>query len=76
MHVQAGGGKLSAPADLVWFVDKSFPRRQTTGAPVILAPSAHHSQMRVGTKHVWHGDYGWIAPKGFPVQTKEGVEKN
>src|SRR6202040_2279372 len=32
-------------ANLGWFVDKSCPRGQTRGAPVILAPTAHHSQM-------------------------------
>lgn len=50
-------------ADLVWFVDESFPRGQTRGAPVILAPTARHSQMGVVSEHVWQGDYGWRAPK-------------
>jgi hypothetical protein len=60
-------------ADIVWFVDKSFPRGRTTGAPVILAPTAEHSQMDVGTKHVWQGDYGWRAPKDFPWKAKDGA---
>ena len=62
-------------ADIVWFADKSFPREQTRGAPVILAPTAEHSQMHAVTRHVWQGDYGWRAPKGFPGQAKEGAKK-
>jgi hypothetical protein len=62
-------------ADLVWFADQSFPRGKTTGSPVILAPTAEHSQMRVVTRHVWQGDYGWRAPKDFPRQTKERADK-
>jgi hypothetical protein len=62
-------------ADVVWFADKSFPRGQTRGAPAILAPTAHHSQMGVETRHVWQGDYGWRAPKDFLGQAKEGVDK-
>jgi hypothetical protein len=61
-------------ADVVWFADQSFPRGKTRGAPVILAPTAQHSQMRVGTRHVWHGDYGWRAPKDFPGKAKEGAD--
>jgi len=62
-------------ADIVWFVDQSFPRGQTRGAPVILAPTAHHSQMGVGTKHIWQGDYGWRAPRDFPAQVKGSADK-
>src|SRR5262249_42040511 len=61
-------------ADVVWFVDQSFPRGQTKGAPVILAPTAHHSQMSGGTKHIWQGDYGWRAPKDFPGPAKTGTD--
>jgi hypothetical protein len=52
-------------ADLVWFVDKSFPRGTTTGLPVILAPSARRSQMHPGSADVWFGDYGWRRPDDF-----------
>jgi hypothetical protein len=52
-------------ADLVWFVDKSFPRGTTTGLPVILAPTASHSQMDPGSADVWFGDYGWRRPDDF-----------
>lgn len=46
-------------ADLVWFVDKSFPRDLTVGLPVILATTASHSQIDVATADVWWGDYGF-----------------
>jgi hypothetical protein len=62
-------------ADIVWFADQSFPRGHTRGAPVILAPTARHSQMGVATKHIWQGDYGWRAPKDFPGQGKVGADK-
>jgi hypothetical protein len=52
-------------ADLVWFVDESFPRGVTTGLPVILAPSAKHSQMNAGSPDIWWGDYGWRRPTDF-----------
>lgn len=64
-----------AGADLVWFTGKSFPRGQTSGAPVILSLTAGHSQMRIMSKHVWHGDYGWRAPKDFPEQVKKKSDK-
>jgi hypothetical protein len=49
-------------ADLVWFVDTSFPRRQTSGAPLVLAPTAKVNQMRAVDKDVHKGDFGWKAP--------------
>jgi len=52
-------------ADIVWFVDKSFPRQITTGLPVILAPTAERSQMYPGGDDIWHGDYGWRKPDDF-----------
>jgi hypothetical protein len=58
-------------ADVVWFVDNSFPCRLTTGAPVILAPSAKFSLMKEGSKHVWRGDYGWRRPKDWPAAAKK-----
>jgi hypothetical protein len=64
-------------ADLVWFVDRSFPRGVTTGLPVILAPSASHCQMDRGSADVWYGDYGWrrpadfLKPAGKPAGKKE-----
>jgi hypothetical protein len=62
-------------ADLVWFVDRSFPRGRTVGAPVILALTAVHSQMDVVSKHVWHGDYGWRGPKNSPGPAKKDAGK-
>jgi hypothetical protein len=56
-------------ADLVWFVDTSHPSK-VTGAPVILQPSAILA-IHEGSKHVWHGDYGWRRPKDWPVATKK-----
>jgi hypothetical protein len=52
-------------ADLVWFVEESFPRDETAGVPVIFAPTADYSQMKPGSDEIWHGDYGWRPPKGF-----------
>jgi hypothetical protein len=52
-------------ADLVWFVDSSFPRGEVAGLPVILAPSACWSQIRPGTEHIWRGEYGWRSPRGL-----------
>ena len=43
--------------------------------PVILAPTAHHSQMGVVNEHVWQGDYGWRAPTGFLEQGKNEAKK-
>jgi hypothetical protein len=59
-------------ADVVWFVDKSCPCRTTTGAPVILAPTANRFSISEGSKHVWHGDYGWRRPEKWPeVEAKK-----
>jgi hypothetical protein len=49
-------------ADLVWFVDKSFPRGQTSGAPLVLGPTVLTNQMRAVDKDVLKGDFGWKAP--------------
>jgi hypothetical protein len=49
-------------ADLVWFVEESFPRGKTTGLPLIVAPSVNVGQMKPGNEDVWHGDYGWHRP--------------
>jgi hypothetical protein len=59
-------------ADLVWFVDSSFPRGTTTGLPVILAPTANHGHMHPGSADVWWGDYGWRRPADFlkPIAKK------
>jgi hypothetical protein len=52
-------------ADLVWFVDQTFPRGRTAGLPVILASTANHSQMQAATDDIWYGDYGWKRPGHF-----------
>ena len=62
-------------ADLVWFADESLPRGQTQGAPVLLAPTAHHSGLYPVNKHVWKGDYGWRPPKDWPGKAKEDANK-
>jgi hypothetical protein len=62
-------------ADLVWFVDNGFPRGTTTGLPVILSPSASHSQMHAGSADVWYGDYGWRRPHDFLVPVDKAKEK-
>jgi hypothetical protein len=53
-------------ADVVWFAEESCPCSTTTGAPVILQPTAGRFSLRAGSKHVWHGDYGWRRPDGWP----------
>jgi hypothetical protein len=62
-------------ADLVWFVEESFPRGTITGLPVILSPSASRSQMSPGSADVWHGDYGWRRPANFRAPASKPVGK-
>jgi hypothetical protein len=62
-------------ADLVWFVDESCPRGETTGLPVLLAPSVQHRQMRPGSADVWYGDYGWRRPEDFLKPVGKPAEK-
>lgn len=59
-------------ADVVWFVDESFPRGITTGMPVILAESAKHSQMTIAMADVWWGDYGF---RKSTVDTKKNAKE-
>jgi hypothetical protein len=47
---------------LAWFVEKSFPRGQTLGAPIIIAPTAQKSQIKLPEGQAWFGDYGWQKP--------------
>jgi hypothetical protein len=53
-------------ADIVWFVEKSWPRSDTAGLPVIFASTVGCSQVVLKTDAAWHGDYGWRRPKNFP----------
>jgi hypothetical protein len=52
-------------ADLVWFVESTFPRDEVVGLPVVFATGADWSQMRPGSEDIWHGDYGWRSPRGL-----------
>lgn len=62
----ASTGPSLTGADLVWFVERSYANRTITGAPVVLQPSAKYALLAEGGKHLWHGDYGWRRPKGWP----------
>ncbi len=53
-------------ADLVWFVDRSFPRHDVVGLPVVFGPTAFPGQVIAKTENLWHGDYGWRRPPNYP----------
>jgi hypothetical protein len=60
-NAQFSGQVVSA--DLIWIVEKAFPRCELMGLPVILSPTSEYSQMVPMTEDVWRGDYGWRPPK-------------
>jgi hypothetical protein len=52
-------------ADLVWFVDQSFPELIIKGLPAILGPETRHHDIQPVSDDMWHGDYGWRRPDDF-----------
>jgi hypothetical protein len=53
-------------ADLVWLTEKAISQDTTTGAPVVVHPAAQRSALEAGNKLLWHGEYGWRRPDGWP----------
>jgi hypothetical protein len=61
--------------DLVWIVETAFPRDALGGAPVILAPQANISQLKLECEKVWFGDYGWRRPKDFLAEVRPVLDR-
>ncbi len=51
-------------AGLVWFVDKSVPRGEMKGVPLLLAPAVSTDQMR-DRGEMLQDDFGWRPPDNF-----------
>src|SRR5207237_8566354 len=50
---------------LVWFVEKSFPRFNITGSPLLAGPSASRPQDRKVEATLVIDDFGWRRPDDF-----------
>jgi hypothetical protein len=57
------GGVMGA--DLVWFVEKAWPRSATFGIPLIAGPESPAPHDNKVTAALIRGDYGWRRPNDF-----------
>jgi hypothetical protein len=52
-------------ADVVWFAEKSWPRFQTTGLPLLVGPDSPQSHDPAVTARAVRDDFGWRRPENF-----------